>query len=358
MWTVRGLFPTLCDPAHLDRAITAATAGKRRRRDVAWLLFRREEVVADLAARLAAGTWEPAGYEIVRVRDPKPRAIARAPIEDRVVHAAVVACLEPVLYRGLRPEAFACRPGFGTHRAVLRLLDLMRRHRFALHLDICAYFPSIDVAILRALLARRVRDAPFLEVVDRILESGAGLYRDFGLRTFAGLTDAWPPPGRGLPIGACTSQVLAAHLYLEAFDHFVKRDLRVQGYLRYVDDQFLFGDRRADLLRWRGEIARWLETERGLRLKHPEARVLSCHGHLDALGFRLRREGVEPRARTLTRMQARVRAAVRPGRRDPAAPEVGRSLAATAGLAMFAAMAGRVRKDRQQEAAPAAGTGG
>ncbi len=341
MWTVRGLHQKLCDPELLDRAISATVAGKRRRRDVAWLLFRREEVVVDLSARLATGRWWPAGFEIVRVRDPKPRAIARAPIEDRVVHSAMVASLEPMLYRGLRPEAFACRPGFGTHRAVLRLLELMRRHRFVLHLDIRAYFPSIDRTILRGLITRRVRDDAFMEVVDRVLDSGSALYSDPELRTFAGLTDQWPPPGRGLPIGACTSQVFAAHTYLEALDHIVKRELKVPGYLRYVDDMFLFGDTRAELRHWRAAVAVWLDRERGLILKRPEARVLSCHGHLDALGHCIRRDGLEPRTRALSRMQARARAAVHrvPGREPHV--DIGRSVAATAGLAMFGAMAGR-----------------
>lgn len=39
-------------------------------------------------------------------------------------------------------------------------------------------------------------------------------------------------------------------------------------------------------------IGQWLIAERGLRLKHPQARILSCHGHLDALGYRIRRCGV------------------------------------------------------------------
>ena len=45
---------------------------------------------------------------------------------------------------------------------MLRLQELMRRHRFAVHLDVRSYFPSIDREILRRLLARRIRDDRFL----------------------------------------------------------------------------------------------------------------------------------------------------------------------------------------------------
>ena len=42
-------------------------------------------------------------------------------------------------------------------------------------------------------------------------------------------------PGRGLPIGSLTSQHFA-NFYLDGFDRFVKEDLRVEGYVRYMDD--------------------------------------------------------------------------------------------------------------------------
>lgn len=217
---------------------------------------------------------------------------------------------------------------------MLRLQELMRRHRFVVHLDIRAYFPSIDLDILRALLAHRIRDRRFLAVVDLVLDSGRGIYEQPAVRRHARLTAAWPPDGRGLPIGASTSQALAAHLYLQAFDHWVKRGLKVRGYVRYVDDFFLFGDRRAELRRRRTEVGSWLMEHRGLRLKHPNARVLSCHGHLDALGHRVARSAIRPRERALRRMAARARG----GRRGT---ELARSVASSAGVVMFGAAGDR-----------------
>jgi hypothetical protein len=45
-------------------------------------------------------------------------------------------------------------------------------------------------------------------------------------------------PNCGLPIGNLTSQ-LFGNVYLNEFDHFVKRDLRIRYYGRYVDDFIL-----------------------------------------------------------------------------------------------------------------------
>ncbi len=292
----------LCDPDHLDRAAAATVRGKRRRRDVAWFLFRLEDEIARIQAELASGRYRPAGFELVRIRDPKPRLIARVPIAERVVHTALVDLMEPVFCRSLVSDAFACRPGKGTHRALLRLLELVRRDRFVLHLDIKSYFPSVDLEILRRLIARRIRDPPFLEVVDRVLEAGRGIYDQPELRKMAGLDHEWPPPGRGLPIGSHTSQLFAAQVYLSGLDHFVKRELKVPGYVRYVDDLFLFGRGRGELRGWRGAVGEWLASKRGLRLKHPQARILSCRGSLHALGHRVRRQGVEPLPRALKSM--------------------------------------------------------
>jgi len=175
-------------------------------------------------------------------------------------------------------------------------------------------------------------------VVDRVLDSGAGLLDAEGPRAWAGLDPGFPAPGRGLPVGASTSQVLAAHLYLDGLDHFVKRTLKVPGYVRYVDDLFVFGDRRADLRAWRARIRDWLQRERALRLKHPGAPVLSCHDHLDALGYRVTREGLQSRPRARQRLGRRVAvdlAAARAGRRRRGRPDLERSVASSVAAILF-----------------------
>jgi hypothetical protein len=77
---------------------------------------------------------------------------------------------------------------------------------------------------------------------------------------------------------------------------------------------------------WRTAVADWLHIERGLRLKHPEARVLSCAAHLDALGMRITRDVARPLPRSATRFRQQIRAADH-GRRMK--PKVLRSLVAT-----------------------------
>jgi hypothetical protein len=151
-------------------------------------------------------------------------------------------------------------------------------------------------------------------LIDRILDSGADLYASPRVRRHARLDADWPPKGAGLPIGAFTSQLFASYLYLEALDHFVKRELKVEGYVRYVDDLFLFSSERSLLERARNEIADHLLQTRKLRLKSP---VRSCFGHCDALGARVRREGIQPMARRWASMRAAIREELFSSRHSP-----------------------------------------
>jgi hypothetical protein len=294
-------------------------------------VFRRDEELARLRDELVAETYEPGGLDVFTIRDPKPRLIARAPLRDRILQSAIVMLLEPFFLRSATRDTFACRPGFGTHAAVLRLLALMRRHRYALHLDIRSYFPSIDPVIVMRLLGERVRDDRLIALIARIVAVGRRLYESAETRRGAGLDADWPPAGRGLAVGSALSQLVAAHVFLAGFDHFVKRDLRVSGYVRYMDDLFLFAPSRRELRRWREQAALWLWAERGLRLEHPAAPVLSCTGHLDALGFVVRRQGIEPRQRAFRRMERDVRRALR----DGDTRRLGRSLSSRAGHLFF-----------------------
>jgi len=307
VWTARGLFPQVVDPDRLSTAFDLAARGKRRRPDVAWALFRREALLRDTRRSLVQGRWWPKGFEMITIRDPKPRVIARAPFMDRVVHCALTEAMLPALLRPLTEDVFASRPGYGTHRAVLRLLRLMRSFRFVLHLDIRTYFPSINLEILESLLRHRIRDPRFIEVLDRVLDAGKGLYDPAWVRSFTGLGSDWPIAGRGLPIGASTSQALAAHLYLCELDHRVKRHWRVPGYVRFCDDLFLFTDEHSQLVCARTELGRWLSDERELLLKRPKAPIRSTRQPLRALGYRISRGEASPRGPCWRRMRRRLR---------------------------------------------------
>lgn len=84
--------------------------------------------------------------------------------------------------------------------------------------------------------------------------------------------------------------------------------------------------------RYRSEVSGWLSEHRHLRLKHPEARILSCRGHFDALGHRIRRHDASPLPRARRRFQRMLVRALDPPRRGDRRPDLESSIASSRGL--------------------------
>jgi retron-type reverse transcriptase len=119
----------------------------------------------------------PRPYTSFYIHEPKRRLISAAPFRDRVVHHALCNLIEPVFERTFIADSFANRVGKGTHRALERVQKLARRFPYVLQCDIRQFFPSIDHAILRDILAGKIGDSGILWLIDRILESGIGVLK-------------------------------------------------------------------------------------------------------------------------------------------------------------------------------------
>jgi RNA-directed DNA polymerase len=247
-----------------------AARGKRGKEPAARFEYHLEDNLIALHDELRTQTYRPGPYDSFPIHEPKRRLISAAPFRDRVVHHALCNVIEPVFERGFIHDSYANRRGKGHHRALDRAQEFARCFRYVLPCDVRQFFPSIDHALLRSTLARKIRDPDLLWLVDRILESGIGvLSEEYDMVYFPGDDLFAIHRPRGLPIGNLTSQFWA-NCYLSPFDHFVKRELRCPGYLRFVDDLLLFGDDKAELWDWK-----WAGVERlaGLRLTLHERRA-------------------------------------------------------------------------------------
>jgi len=76
----------------------------------------------------------------------------------------------------------------------------------------------------------------------------------------------WTEPGKGIPIGNLTSQYFA-NFHLSGLDHFIKEYLRIEGYVRYMDDLVLFADEKDTLRQALNHIEQYLERTLCLKLK-------------------------------------------------------------------------------------------
>lgn len=266
-------------------AYRRASKGKRGQPNVALFEHRLEDNLLQLSEELRTRTYQPAGYNSFYIHEPKRRLISAAPFRDRVAHHALCNLIVPVFERTFIADSYANRLDKGTHRALNRTQQFARRYPYVLQCDVQQFFPSIDHSILHVLLARKIEDENVLWLIDVILASGVGVQNEiYEMKYFPGddLQAATRP--RGLPIGNLTSQFWA-NVYLNPFDHFVKRELRCRAYVRYVDDFLLFAENKSTLWKWKTAVQRRLVK---LRLTlHSGAHARPVQEGIPFLGFRI-----------------------------------------------------------------------
>jgi len=308
------LYPQVITFENLYLAYRKAAKGKRGQAAVATFEFDLERNLFDLQAELEAQTYTPGAYTSFYIREAKRRLVSAAPFRDRVVHHALCNIIEPLFERTFIGDSYANRVGKGTHAALDRAQSFAQRYPYVLQCDLRQFFPSVDHAILGAILARKLADSRILWLCDTILASGAGILDDeYQMVYFPGddLFAAARP--RGLPIGNLTSQFWA-NVLLNELDQFVKRELHCPAYVRYVDDFLLFAHSKQQLWEWKAAIRERLAALR-LALHERESTVYPVISGIPFLGFRLypthrrlkRRNGVAfvRRFRTLRHAAAR-----------------------------------------------------
>lgn len=293
MKRVGGLFDRIHAAPVLAAAAWRAARGKRERPAVRAFLARLERNVERIGSELRAGTYRFGPYASFPICDPKTRMIRAPSFQDRVVHHAIVAVCGPVLERGAIPESFACRLGRGT----LPALELATRHARScgsfLKLDVAKFYDTIHHGVLRQRLRRRFREERLLALFDALLDSYA------------------TAPGKGLPIGALSSQYLG-NFTLDPIDAWARAQSGARCYLRYMDDMLFFGEARA----LRG-VRR--EAEHRLALLGLEAKqggVLNhCRLGVPWLGFTLYPNRIRLDARGRKRLRSRLARLERGARR-------------------------------------------
>ena len=258
------MFSAIADPDNLRLAFWKARKGKNHSRQVLQYRSDLEKNLNALREEILGGTVEVGQYTFFKIFDPKERNICAAAFREQVLHHALMNVCHPYFERVQIFDSYASRKGKGTYAALDRAKEFTRRYRYFLKIDVRKFFESIHHNVLKTQLGRLFKD----EAV---------------LKTLFGIIDSYQAkPDRGVPIGNLTSQYFANH-YLSALDHFIKEQLRIKAYVRYMDDMVLWHDDKDVLKRARGAIQTYLQQEMKLELKPPL--LNSCARGVPFLGY-------------------------------------------------------------------------
>lgn len=122
------------------------------------------------------------------------------------------------------------------------------------------------------LINRKIKDRKLLDVIRRIVKNN-----DVSRRVTS---------GKGLPIGNLTSQFFA-NVYLNRLDHFIKETLRLQHYVRYMDDLVVFSNNKAQLKETLQGMTTFLKQSLELELKSSGTLINTRMHGLSFLGMRI-----------------------------------------------------------------------
>lgn len=247
--------------------------GKRMRKDVQEFQLRLMDNVLALHHDLERGTYQHGGYHAFNISDPKPRNIHKASVRDRLLHHALYRKLYWHFHFGFITDSYSCRMGKGTHKALHRFQQFSRavsknntRTCWVLKCDIKKFFANIDHSILKNILARHILDEKTQDLLERVIDSFS------------------TAPGKGLPLGNLTSQLLV-NIYMNEFDQFVKHTLKVPSYIRYADDFVLLSYDRTHLVEEIRLIVPFLRERLKLALHPDKVFIKTLASGVDFLGW-------------------------------------------------------------------------
>jgi len=183
-------------------------------------------------------------------------------------------------------DSYSCRLDKGTHRAIRRFAEFNRKVSdngrqtvWVLKCDIRKFFASIDHGILKNILAKYIADKNLLWLFGQVIDSFNTEGKD----------------GVGLPLGNLTSQLLV-NIYMNEFDQFVKRDLKINHsqpllkkegryYARYADDFIFLSKDKNNLIVIFSQIDKFLKNTLKLSLHSDKCFIKTLASGVDFLGW-------------------------------------------------------------------------
>ncbi|MFA4942687.1 MAG: reverse transcriptase/maturase family protein [Patescibacteria group bacterium] len=269
------LYNNIVTVPNLLRAWAEFLSGKKKRRDVIDFQSQLMDNIFSLQFDLKTKSYQHGGYQAFKISDPKPREIHKANVRDRLLHHLLYQETYFYFDQKFIYDSYSCRFDKGTYRALNRLVkfadQVTKNHQqtvWVLKCDIRKFFASIDHQILKDILAKYITDHDLLWLFGQVIDSFNTLGR----------------VGVGLPLGNLTSQLLV-NIYMNEFDQFVKRGLKIKYYIRYADDFVFLSENRKLLENLRPQLDDFLNKQLKLYLHPKKVFLTTLASGVDFLGW-------------------------------------------------------------------------
>lgn len=271
--TIRNVFDKKLNFENLLSAHYRARKQKVRKSEVIKFEMNLENNLTNLLHHLQNNTYKVGQYRTFYVTEPKLRKIEALPYVDRVVHQWYVEeFIKPNIVPKFIKDTYACIPGRGTHKAVdtvQRYMRICKRNwgnYWILKCDIHKYFYSIDPDILFNIMKKYITDKKLLFLTKCLI--------------FDSRSDSI-----GIPIGNYTSQFFA-NIYLNELDQYVKHNLKIKYYVRYMDDFIFLLKDKESCKNVKNLVNEFVTNNLKLELNQ-KSRYYPCNQGLNFCGYRI-----------------------------------------------------------------------
>lgn len=224
--------------------------------------------VEHLYRQIQKGTYRPHSdkeFDLWCISGQKMRHIVAPSIDDLVVQHAIYQVIVPIIDPKLVYDSYGCRILKGSHRASDRCQYFLRKSpkdSYFIQLDIKKYYYNLDHKILKEALLHLLGEQ---DVVDFI---ALQFPQDKTV---------------GMNVGAMISQLMGM-IYLNKFDQYCKRVLKLKALIRYVDDIVIIGLSKKECLSLVQNIEQYLKTE--LKLTFSKVKILPISKGINFVGHR------------------------------------------------------------------------
>lgn len=264
-----------------------------------------EENLIDAINRLQWKMYEPGPLHEFYEYFPKTRLIHSLPFPDRVINCAAYKVLWPIYARSMYEHSYGSIPGRGTLKAVQQLQYWMKMVRgkpqdwYIGKLDVAKFFFRVPLEVQLRELGRPLDDPDMMWFLRTAIYCDG---RPFGLPLHCtDVTTAERISGIGMHVGSLISQT-TANVVLTPLDHYIKRDLRVPLYIRYMDDMIILCPSKAHVWDAITAIDDYLRENLGLQLNEKTA-VLPVGHRVEFVGRVVTPDKIEIRKSTSLQMR-------------------------------------------------------